>query len=253
MNKPAKARVRRSFERAAATYDSAAEVQRRICHTLLDMLPLTSADRILDAGCGTGYALPLLSERFPGATVLALDLSSAMLGRISCPCLRLVGDLEHLPIPDASLDLHWSSLAVQWCDLPAVLAEAQRSLRTGGHLALASLGPATFSELRLAFADVDAHQHTLIFHTADEIRALAEAGGFSAVSVRRHTETAYYPDFRTLLKAVKAVGANQVGDGRRRSLMSRTAFARAEAAAETLRTPAGLPLTYDVITLLAKK
>ncbi len=253
MNKPAKARVRQSFERAAATYDSAADVQRRICHTLLDAVPTTTAGRVLDAGCGTGYALPLLRQRFAQADLLALDLSAAMLQRIACPCTRLVGDLERLPLPAGSLDLHWSSLAVQWCDLPAVLGEARRTLRGDGWLALASLGPETFKELRHAFAGVDAYRHTLVFHTPEEIRAMAEAACFAAVEVRQGTETAYYPDFRSLLKAVKAVGANQVGDGRRTSLMSRAAFARAEAAAETLRTPAGLPLTYDVIYLLARK
>jgi malonyl-CoA O-methyltransferase len=35
--------------------------------------------------------------------------------------------------------------------------------------------------------------------------------------------------------------------------MSRATFQRAEAAYEQLRTPAGLPLTYDVIYLYARK
>jgi len=252
MHKPAKARVRLSFERAAPTYDSAADVQRRICDRLLAGLPDIRVDRLLDAGCGTGYAQPLLQTRFPHAQALALDLSPAMLGHIATPCCRLAGDLEHLPLADASLDLYWSSLAVQWCELVLALREARRTLKPGGRLALASLGPATFHELRHAFAEVDAHRHTLSFHSPDEIRQLALDAGFTAVDVQKSTEIAHYPDFKSLLKAVKAVGANQVGAGQRRSLMSRTAFARAEAACETLRTPAGLPLTYDVITLYAQ-
>ena len=252
MNKPAKARVRNSFERAAASYDSAAEVQRRICDRLLADLPALPAQRLLDAGCGTGYALPLLQARYPAASSLALDLSQAMLQRIAVPCLRLLGDLEHLPLADASLDLYWSSLAVQWCELPQVLAEARRVLAPGGLLALATLGPATFAELRHAFAEVDGHRHTLAFHSLDEVRKIALNCSFATVDLRQHTETAWYADFRSLLKAVKAVGANQLGEGRRTSLLSRAAFARAEAACETLRTPAGLPLSYEVITLYAR-
>lgn len=253
MTKPAKARVRLSFERAAPTYDSAAEVQRRICDHLVGQLPQLAPQRFLDAGCGTGYALPLLQQRYPEAQALALDLSAAMLGRIAMPCCRLVGDLEHLPLANDTLDLYWSSLAVQWCDLAAVLKESRRVLRKGGQLVLASLGPATFRELRHAFADVDGHNHTLAFHSQAEIQACAEQAGLFAVDVRQHTETAHYPDFRSLLKAVKAVGANQVGEGRRTSLLSRAGFARAEAACETLRTAAGLPLTYEVISLYAQK
>jgi malonyl-CoA O-methyltransferase len=65
-------------------------------------------------------------------------------------------------------------------------------------------------------------------------------------------EIAHYADFKSLLRAVKAIGANQLGAGRRTALLSRDAFARAELAAEALRLPDGLPLTYDVITLHAR-
>ena len=195
--------------------------------------------------------LPELRQRFPQAHVVALDLSPAMLRHVVTPCCRMAGDLEHLPLADACLDLFWSSLAVQWCDLPAVLREAHRLLRPAGHLALASLGPDTFHELRRAFAGVDEYRHTLAFHTADEIGQMAVAAGLSAVSVQRTTQRAHYADFKSLLRAVKAVGANQVGDGRRTGLMSRASFLRAEAAYEAQRMADGLPLTYDVLTLHA--
>lgn len=252
MNKPSKSRIRQSFERAAPTYDSAAAIQRHICAQLAAGLPAINPARILDAGCGTGHAQTALQARFPAAHAIALDLSSAMLHRVSAPCGRIAGDLEHLPLADASLDLYWSSLAVQWCDLATVLHEARRALRPNGLLALASLGPETFRELRHAFAGVDAYRHTLAFHSLEEIGQLAAAAGFATVGLKKDQKTAHYADLQTLLRAVKAIGANQIGDGRRPGLMSRSTFQRAEAAIETLRTPAGLPLTYDVITLYAR-
>ena len=252
MTKPSKARVRQSFERAAPTYDSAASVQRRICHDLIERLPTLPVDRLLDAGCGTGYALPLLRQGFPDAQRIGLDLSPAMLHQVATPCCRVAADLEHLPLAAASIDLFWSSLAVQWCELPVALREARRILRPTGALALASLGPNTFHEMRRAFAGVDDYRHTLAFHDADEVRAMAEAAGFAECTVASYPQVAHYADFKSLLRAVKAVGANQVGDGRRTSLMSRSAFQQAEAAYEAQRTPDGLPLTYDVITLIAR-
>lgn len=251
MTKPSKARVRQSFERAASTYDSAAGVQRRICHDLIGRLPPGPVLRLLDAGCGTGYALPLLRQHFPQAHVLGLDLSPAMLRHIAEPCCRVAADLEQLPLATACCDLFWSSLAVQWCDLPATLREARRILKPGGTLALASLGPATFHELRQAFAGVDEYRHTLAFHGIEDVRRIATDAGLQAVLIDQYPQVASYADFKSLLRAVKAIGANQVGSGRRTSLMSRSAFQKAETAYETQRTPDGLPLTYDVITLIA--
>jgi len=251
--KPSKARIRQSFERAARSYDSAAEIQRRICTQLAEGLPEISPTSVLDAGCGTGFALPDLQARFPNAHAVGLDLSSAMLEQVTTQCCRIAGDLEQLPLADACLDLYWSSLAVQWCDLATALREAHRTLRPAGHAALASLGPATFHELRHAFADVDHYRHTLSFHSLEEIRKIAVSLHFVAINTQKSTKIAHYPDFKTLLRAVKAVGANQLGQGKRTSLMSRAAFLRAEAAYEQLRTSAGLPLTYDVIYLYAQK
>lgn len=252
-SRPSKARIRLSFERAAPTYDSAADIQRRICTELAEALPAIDPARVLDAGCGTGYAQADLQARFPDAHTLGLDLSPAMLQRIPTPCCRIAGDLEHLPLADASLDLYWSSLAVQWCDLALALREALRTLRPNGLVALASLGPATFHELRHAFAGIDSYRHTLSFHSENEIRKVASGLGFATVDTKKSTKIAHYADFKTLLRAVKAIGANQLGDGRRTSLMSRATFLRAETAYEPLRTPAGLPLSYDVIYLYARK
>ena len=251
--RPPKARIRQSFERAAPTYDSAAGIQRAICAHLANSLPVGQIpQRILDAGCGTGHALKLLQSRFPAAQSIALDFSPAMLRRIKTPCCWIAGDLEQLPLAAASIDLYWSSLAVQWCDLGRVLGEARRVLDMQGQLALASLGPETFRELRHAFAGIDTHRHTLAFLSTAEVDAMARQAGFSTVNLKKHAETAFYPDFKSLLRAVKAVGANQLGEGRRNSLMSRQQFTRAEEACETLRTTAGLPLTYDVIILYAQ-
>jgi malonyl-CoA O-methyltransferase len=252
MSRPPKARVRHSFGRAAASYDAAAVVQRRVCDLLVATLAGT-AGRILDVGCGTGYALDLLGARCPDADLVALDISQTMLARVAAPCAKIAGDAEHLPFADTTFDFYWSSLTLQWCDLSRALAEARRVLAPGGELAIATLGPTTFHELRHAFAGVDGHRHTLAFHGTDEVGQRAADAGLVAAGVQTRRETAYYPDFRSLMRAVKAIGANQVGPGRRTGLMGRTALARAEAAIEELRTPAGLPLTYDVITLNARR
>lgn len=253
MTSPAKHLVRRAFDRAAATYDSAAEVQRHACRQLAANLPQQGACRIAcDAGCGTGFGLRLLAERLPQARLVALDLAPAMLLRANAPW-AVAGDLEHLPLADACLDLLWSSLTAQWCNLDRTIPEMARVLKPGGHLALATLGPRTFAELGQAFTAGDRHVHTLTFAPAIEISQRLSKNGFSAISVGAELHITHHPDLQRLLRSVKAIGANQLGSDRRRGLMTRAAFSRVEAAYEQLRQPQGLPLGYDLIFIHATR
>lgn len=276
--RPARAHIRTAFDRAAASYDAAAQVQRQAVQGLLALLqtqvpanawPL--AGPVLDAGSGTGYALPLLEEYWathaaahhPGHILLALDAAPAMCQRSRqalANCAQVTAavgaavcaDLHALPLAAGSVGLYWSSLVWQWCHAPTVAAQARRVLRAGGVLAVATLGPGTLGELAQAFAAVDAHRHVLHFEEEASLRAALIAAGFVDVRVQHATLTTHYPNVRAVLQALKAVGANRVGPGARATLLGRAGWARLEQAYERLRTPHGLPLSYQVIYLLAR-
>ena len=108
--------ARRAFERAAATYDAAAVLQNEVCRRMLARLDYIKLDPplVLDAGSGTGNAIPGLLARWPRARVIALDLALAMArrsrarrpwwrralagdGRLAAVC----GDIERLPLASA--------------------------------------------------------------------------------------------------------------------------------------------------------
>ena len=76
--------VRRSFEHAAATYDAAAVLQHEVCARMLERLQYVKhrPGAVLDAGSGTGNAIPSLLERYPDAMVVAVDLARGMLERL---------------------------------------------------------------------------------------------------------------------------------------------------------------------------
>ena len=250
-----KQRVRESFDRAAITYDSAAVVQRRVCERLQELLPPETCPRkILDAGCGTGYGARLLRVRWPQTQITGVDFSPAMLAlaqQSSDFCLA--ADIEKLPFDGESFDLWWSSLSIQWCALDLVLAEAQRVLQAGGKLAASTLGPETFHELRTAFARVDRYRHTLPFSTPEDLSASLERAGFCGIQHLRERHTVYYPDLKSLLRAIKAIGAQNIGEGGRNGMLGRAAWQQLEAAYESFRQPQGLPASYDVLFFLAQK
>lgn len=256
--RPHKASVRQAFDRAAASYDAAAAVQREICHRLARYVPAAepAVTRILDAGCGTGYGLQALAPLHPAATVIAVDFAPAMLARLprTPAALPLCADLEALPLHAGCIDLAWSSLALQWCDPACALPELFRVLRPGGLACLATLGPRTLHELRTAFAAVDDAEHVIAFHSPQQWLAAARHAGFALLREEREDVCALAPDLRTLLRDIKAIGAHSVGPARRRTPLGRSAFATLAREYEAHRRGDGLlPATYDLLILILQK
>jgi malonyl-CoA O-methyltransferase len=57
----------------------------------------------------------------------------------------------------------------------------------------------------------------------------------------------YYPDALSLMRELKAIGAHNVNAGRSRGLTGRQGWQRMVQAYEALRTPQGLPATWEVV------
>lgn len=249
-----KRKVAQAFSRAAESYDSVAQLQRDIADRLMHWLPHQVAGNLLDLGCGTGYAAPYLREHYPRAPLLHLDLAHGMLtyAREQRPVVGahyLCGDAEQLPLADASVDLIWSSLAVQWCEQPdRLLAELARVLKPGGRCLLATLGPDTLYELKRAWAAVDDDVHVNSFIPLEQ---LLEHNTRLALG---RCETEYkvlrYNRLQELMHELKALGAHNVNSRRDQGLSSRQRLVRLLDAYEQQRMADGaLPATYEVYYL----
>ena len=246
--------VRRSFGRAAATYNANAVLQHEVEQRLLERLEYfeRAPQRVLDVGCGPGAAALALRKRWNAAQVVALDLALPMLERIRPgwlrPVMRVNADARALPLIDASVEVLFSNLCLQWIDdLPALFAEFRRVLRPQGYLALSTFGPDTLHELRNAWGQVDRAPHVGRFADIARIGdALMQAGFRDPVLDAEHF-TLNYADAGALMRELKAIGATNADASRTRGLTGKKQWRAMLAAYEAFRSDGVLPATYEVI------
>ncbi|WP_047553268.1 malonyl-ACP O-methyltransferase BioC [Methylotenera sp. G11] len=265
-----KARARRSFGRAAETYDAAAILQKLVREEMLSRLDLVKLEPqvILDAGCGTGLASHALQKRYAKSQVVSLDFAYPMLQKTRATRTQaglasqlkslfggakqnlLCADIESLPLASDSTGLVWSNLAIQWCnDLDAALTEFHRVLQPESLLMFSTFGPDTLRELRTATDEASGNNYTSVSRFIDmhDIGDALVRAGFSApvLDVERFTLT--YDDVKSVMRDLKSIGAHNATDGRARGLMGKAYFARLEQCYEQFRQDGKLPATFEVV------
>lgn len=127
---------------------------------ILNAVDIHPEERMLDVACGPGLAIRLARAR--GAQVSGLDASPrlAAVAQARTPDADIrVGDMFHLPWPDAAFDVVTSFRGI-WGGCEAALAEATRVCRPGGRVGLSFWGNAkkmsAYPLLKL-FGDVEKH------------------------------------------------------------------------------------------------
>lgn len=106
-------------------------------------------DVVLDIGSGSGTDTLLASTLNGGATVYGLDFTDAMLEKLranahamGAVAVRVIeGNAEHIPLPDASVDVVTSNGVLNLVpDKAVAFSEIARVMRPGGRLQIADIG-----------------------------------------------------------------------------------------------------------------
>ena len=125
----------------AASYDRVSTPQLEMARPVLDRLPLSGDETVLDAGCGSGRVTAVLLERLPRGAVVATDAAPSMIEQArerfaAEPRVRVLDpvSLTELKVQQP-VDAAFSNAVFHWIkDHDALFARLHDALRPGGRL-----------------------------------------------------------------------------------------------------------------------
>ncbi len=204
--------IRRRFDAAAAGYDEHAALFDEVGRRLLERLDglKFEPERIVDLGCGTAGRTLDLRARYPQADLFAFDSAGQMLeqarrrrGRWRRRFELALADFGSLPLAEASVDLIYANLSLQWStDLAATLAGLRRIMRPRGLLLLTLPGPDTLIELQRAGAVIRSGVNT----HAQEMGDLLTRAGFQEPVLDTDWLTTTHTSVASLLEDLDHLG-----------------------------------------------
>ena len=159
---------------------------------------------IADLGAGEGLVSQLLARRARRVWCIdsspkMVEVGTALAEKNGLANLTYkLGDIEKVPLPDASVDLAILSQALHHARHPqTAVAEAARILRPGGQLLVLDLREHDFEKAHELYADV------WLGFTENTLHAFLETAGFQSIEVVTVAREAEAPHFETLLASGK--------------------------------------------------
>ena len=144
------------------SYDRISGPMQALGQAVLDRLPLTGDETVLDAGCGSGRITEALIERLPHGRVIAIDMSESMVAaaraRLGPGADIRRADLLELEL-DEPVDAILSTATFHWiADHNALFRRLHGALRPGGRLSAQCGGEGNITKLRGRAAVVMQHE-----------------------------------------------------------------------------------------------
>ncbi len=256
-----RSQVRQHFSCHAREYDNYAKVQQKVATNLTKLL-LDQQEywqRGLEVGCGTGLLSRRVVKQYPELPMVFSDLAHGMSlqtqhvlpGYSVCDA-----DAANLPYQTDCFDLVLSSSVYQWLeDLLGAFTEIARVLMPGGLFAIALFGERTLYELRsshqLALRNRDSHGQKF-----PDLLAVSSAleEHFDTLLLHSEDEVEWHADVPQLLRCLKRIGAQNANRNRPQGLASRKVMqGMIDLYQSNFGSALGIPATYEVIYLLAKR
>lgn len=254
-------RVRGAFSRHAKNYIKKANVQRRIEQALLERVLATGIQpqRILDLGCGPGFALKAMKKQWPKAQIIGIDLSADMLRQAKKQQRwgrgfdLIQANANALPLATHSIDLVFSSLCLQWLiPMNGALAEIRRVLTPNGAAHLAILGQGSLTKLQQAAHQSGMDRSIVPLPDIIDVGALLQQSGLTHPVLDRQSFHETHTNPQDYLRAIRGIGAGNARADSRKGLQGKTAWKQFMSALAAHKTLEGIQAYYDTIFAYAK-
>jgi len=253
-------RINRSFSRAAQQYEELSTLQEDIGRDLLKRVAPGEPAFVLDVGMGTGRLTDCLRSRFPLSKVVGMDLAEGMVGQAKKnygSFFALQADACALPFADGVFDRIVSNGCYQWAwDLRLAFEHAFRTLAPQGKMAVALFGQNTLRELFETLQSCSSPQSGIgssmrSLPSLEDVRGIVQNCGFHDVRIEQELRKVHFADMLSLLRWLKATGANVSRTG---SFIGRDMLARcAQVYQENYEDNQVVYATFEVIWITGEK
>lgn len=229
--------IKRSFSRAASTYDASSKLQRDVTEDLLkflsnyqdlfavndcteDKYKSSGPYSVLDIGCGTGSLLSFLKDKYPDINFFGSDFSLPMLFKAKeksrgKQVKLFTSDCEYLPFQGPLFNLVISNLTYQWVpDITSAFQEVWRVLKTNGLFLFSTIGPQTLEELRISYRKAEEETGKsgsltfMKFQDPEDISRHLKKASFEILAIQNVHQKKQYKNLWELLRTLKVTGAS---------------------------------------------
>lgn len=249
-------RVADDFNRAALSYDAHASLQHALMidACLLAGQYFEETAQLLDVGCGTGGFAVHARDYGKQWSITGIDIAPAMAARANKHAPSFVGNVTSIPFSNEAFDGVFSGVCLQWvANKQKALEEMARVTKKGGRAVITSFGARTLQELKNAMLTVDMQTSVMEMPAVDVYARMGKNAGWKVLSAQQSTTVEYVSCAEEVMRQLKRIGATNKHKDRPRHLFGLHRFERMLAEYEKLATPLGIPVTWDVISLVLEK